>query len=75
MANECCGTCKYCLTLKQNDYSEKGCEHSILPGFACIVFADEGIAYWMVGLDKYTGMCEGYTPKNKVDEHGKTDSN
>ena len=61
---ECCKNCKMRYDLKKNDYSKGGCEHTDLPGFICMVFAYEGKAIWMYGIDE-KGMCECFTPKDK----------
>ena len=66
MEEQCCNLCSYCMKLQKCDYSHGGCEHTDMEGFACTVFADEGIIEWMVGLNKHTGMCEAFSPKEDI---------
>ena len=63
--NECCSNCRLCLRLTKYDYSGKGCEHTKLDGFACLAFAGEGDAIWMVGLDPDKEMCECWKERKK----------
>lgn len=55
-----CLDCKNCYRLEKLDYSHGGCKHTDMEGFICMVFADEGVANWMVGLDEEKGHCEMY---------------
>ncbi len=64
-STECCATCQHCYKIELLDYSRSGCKHSDPDGFVCMVFADEGTASWMVGLDKQHGFCEGYEKRKK----------
>lgn len=59
---ENCATCRRCYRLEKLDYSN-GCEHTTMDGYVCMAFADEGLAFWMVGEDIDSGMCECYEPK------------
>lgn len=59
----CCANCKLCLMLERLDYSQGGCQHEVMDGFACLAFADERQINWMVGLDRYDAKCECYEPK------------
>lgn len=58
MSKECCNNCKYGLMIEKLDYSKGGCTHTKMEGFTCMAFASEGLAYWMVGVDSETGVCE-----------------
>ena len=55
---EHCSNCRYCLRLTKYDYSGRGCEHTEMDGFACLAFASEGDAIWMVGLNPEKELCE-----------------
>jgi len=61
----CCATCKNCMMLERLDYSQGGCQHEVMDGFACLAFADERQINWMVGLDRYDAKCECYEPKER----------
>lgn len=63
---ECCANCKLRLDLEKLDYSQGGCQHTKLEGFCCLVFASEGQANWMVGVNTDEDMCECFSPK--IDE-------
>ena len=63
---ENCSTCKRRLRLVKLDYTHGGCEHTDLEGHICLIFEDEGIAYWMVGCDN--GLCEMYAPKENEND-------
>lgn len=65
MSKESCDTCKYRLALRKYDYSEGGCKHTHMEGFTCMVFAREGIAVWMYGLDESEALCECYSPRKE----------
>lgn len=56
---ECCNTCKRQAKLEQLDYSTVGCKHTMMDGFACMAFVDEGVVNWMVG-NNGEGQCEEY---------------
>lgn len=58
---ECCNTCKRKMRLEKLDYSQGGCKHTDMEGFACLALASEGVISWMVGL-RGDGMCEEYVP-------------
>lgn len=62
---DCCANCRLCYKLEVHSYIKNGCEHATLPGYICMVFADEGTAVWQVGLDENKGHCEMYTPKEE----------
>ena len=55
----CCNNCKYKKRLTKYDYSQGGCKHTEMEGYACLApdFVCEGDAIWMVGLDE-TSQCE-----------------
>lgn len=62
----CCANCKKNYRLEKWDYSEKGCVlHTVMDGYLCTAFADEGVAIWVVGIDQETGqgICEEYDPR------------
>lgn len=59
---ECCTTCRNRLKLQKLDYTNGGCKHTDIDGFACLCFSQEGYVNWMVGLDPDIGMCECYEP-------------
>lgn len=59
---ECCTTCRNMLKLQKLDYTNGGCKHTDMDGFACIALFQEGYVDWMVGLDIDIGMCECYEP-------------
>lgn len=61
---ECCKNCKLRYKLVKLDYSEGGCKHMDMPGYICMVFADERIASWMYGAAE-NAHCECFTPINK----------
>ena len=61
---ECCNTCRKKLELKKYDYSQGGCIHSDYEGFACLIFASEGVAIHMVGANPDKERCEEWSPKN-----------
>jgi len=58
-----CSNCRYNLKLKKYDYSKGGCEHTEMEGFACMAFAPEGDAIWMVGGDPDNDLCEEWAPR------------
>ena len=62
---ECCKNCALCMKLEMLDYSQGGCIHEDMSGFACTVFKDEGYVNWMYGIGD-DGKCEAFTPK-KID--------
>ena len=64
---ECCANCKFRYDLEKNDYSEGGCKHSKMPGFICMIFAEEEIAKWMYGIDE-DELCECFAPREVNDE-------
>ena len=61
--DECCANCKLRYDLQQYDYSNGGCVHTVMDGYICMAFNDEGIAVWMIGEDAKTGMCERFKMK------------
>lgn len=64
--SESCETCKYCLDLEQWDYTDvkhKGVPKKKMSGYACMIFAHEGLCIHMVGGSKRYDMCECYTNK------------
>ena len=64
---ECCTTCRNMLKLQKLDYTNGGCKHTDMDGFACIALSREGNVDWMVGVDPDTGMCECYESKEGTD--------
>jgi hypothetical protein len=64
---ECCSTCANNCRIRKSDYSQEGCRHSDVEGYACLVCADEGVVFWMIGNDPNSGLCEGYTPNIQED--------
>lgn len=68
--NECCNTCKFRKKLINYDYSGKGCRHTDYDGFACIVFAHEGVVIHHTGrLESGKGeLCEEYV-REEVQNH------
>lgn len=62
--DDCCANCRLRYDLIRYDYSGGGCEHSDVPGFACMIFADEGKAIWMYGVGEQE-KCEHFTPKEE----------
>lgn len=60
---QCCATCARQFIIERLDYSEKGCQHSYEAGFICMVAADEGIAYHMVGCRAESEQCEGWVER------------
>lgn len=65
---ECCENCSNCLEIDKIDYSKAGSGesiHSQPEGFICTALACDGVAYWMVGNNRFTGMCECYSPASE----------
>jgi len=62
---ECCNTCVHRLILEKWDYSHLSSDNWKEPqkGYVCDLFANEGIAVWMVGNDG-KGQCECWEKKN-----------
>ena len=58
MVKECCATCRYNRELVKFDYSQGGCRHTNMDGFACVMPENEGRAVWMVGSDAENDQCE-----------------
>jgi hypothetical protein len=46
------------MDIKKSDYSNGGCEHSEVDGYACLALLHEGVVEWMYGTDKDIGLCE-----------------
>lgn len=63
-----CKTCKKRLNITKFDYSQGGCKHTKLDGYACLAFAFEGEVVWMVGANEESDMCECYQPSDKDGE-------
>lgn len=61
---ECCTNCKLYLNMEAWDYSVPGVvdKHN-LPGYTCMLFAHEGTAVQMIGIDPNNGMCECFSKK------------
>lgn len=67
--SESCATCKLCLNIEKWDFSDvkkKGVPKQSESGYACMVFAHEGLCVHMVGCIPENEMCECYTPKMEV---------
>lgn len=64
---KCCAVCKHCHKLIKYDYSQGGCIHSDVPGYACYIPEDGEEIIWMSGVDTYTGICENFDPKDDSD--------
>lgn len=62
---KCCGNCRRRLDLETWDYSKIGSGNWKVkePGFACLAFADEGLAIHIVGLAPDRDWCEMFSPK------------
>ena len=59
---ERCKDCELYMKLQMLDYSQGGCIHEDMDGYACTVFADEGYINWMYGITDET-FCEAFTPR------------
>ena len=66
MAKECCANCTKCLKLKHYDYLEHGVDHIEMDGYVCLIFASEGQATWITGIDPNKERCEEFSPKGEV---------
>ena len=60
--NKCCNTCNKKKDLVRYDYSQGGCIHTSYDGYACMIFAHEGLIVHMTGCDPSTEQCEEYSP-------------
>ena len=68
---ECCQTCSLRYEAHQTDFRKLGTGEpidSMIDAFVCMVFAHEGIANLMIGIDPNTGFCEAYTPNAEQTE-------
>lgn len=63
MMDECCARCRNAYGLSKFDYSNGGCEHTVMGGYVCMAFADERLAVWMIGGDPGIDRCEAFVPK------------
>lgn len=64
---ECCATCQLRYKLQYFDYTGKGCTHSDADnGFLCMVFGDEKLGTFMVGINEEEEICEMYTPQKET---------
>lgn len=60
---KCCGTCNRRLNGVKSDHTLLGSGIEIdsdMDGFICLALAAEGVAFWMLGVDEESGMCEMY---------------
>lgn len=57
----CCLNCANRKRLEKLDYTDDGCKHTNMRGFACIAFSNEGEIDWMIGTNH--GMCERWIEK------------
>ena len=62
---KCCANCKNHYALYRNEYYEGGCCRSYPKGYVCMLYADEGVATWLTGLNENEVYCEGFVPKRK----------
>ena len=62
---ECCANCAYRYDLEKLDYSQGGCEHTMMEGFVCMLFKDAKLAEWMYGSDENKDHCECYQEKER----------
>lgn len=60
---ECCANCRHMTKLVKFDYSQGGCKHSTMEGYACLSFVNDGETEWMIGTDPEAEKCEAYEPK------------
>ena len=61
-----CENCKLRKKLEKWTYSDHGVDHEEQEGFACLVFAHEGVVVQLVGTEGWG--CEMFTPKeNQVE--------
>lgn len=58
-----CRDCSKCLELQRWEYSDNGVKHEKVDGFACLVFAHEGLVVNLVGVDLDEEGCEEWNPK------------
>ena len=66
--SECCRTCKCRLDGVKSDHTLLGSGIDIdsdMDGFICLALACEGIAYWMLGVDEESGICEMYKERSR----------
>lgn len=66
MANECCANCTKCLKLTWHQHHGRGVEHHEMDGYVCLIFASEGQATWLTGLDPNEEHCEEFSAKEKI---------
>lgn len=57
---DCCDTCIHKLRIIQYDYSNGGCTHRRVKGYACMCLKSEGVVIWMYGNNPDVGVCEEY---------------
>lgn len=63
MSRRVCANCGHRKDLWQYDYTQGGCKHLSQPGFACDVFAGDGVIVNMIGLDEEKDRCEEWTKR------------
>ena len=61
----CCANCANKMRIVNWDYRDGESTHAPLEGFACMAFADEKEAIWMVGLNEEEDFCECFVPNGK----------
>lgn len=66
MAKVNCANCTKCLKLERHHHHKDGVAHTECSGFVCLVFASEGDAIWITGLDPNKEYCEEFSPKENV---------
>lgn len=70
---ECCANCRRCYRLKRSEYSiNGGCKDTFMEGYACSVFAGDGVITWCVGLDSENDLCECFMEKDEATRNMKS---
>ena len=49
------------MKLVKYDYSQGGCKHMEYKGYACLIFANEGMVVHMIGCDPQVEYCEEWS--------------
>lgn len=55
---ETCGNCIFLKEIEEWHYTNRGCTHFKLPGYACLACADEGTVIHMTGTNRDIEWCE-----------------
>ena len=64
---KCCANCNFCKRIETWKYLPNGdVNHTQLPGYACTIFASEGLIVHSVGLDKHNDYCEMFNAKKEI---------